>query len=120
MKYFRPHEFNCRCGKCGLGFPAMDVDFLDRLDSARIYANVPFKLTSAYRCEDHNRDEGGTEGSAHTKGVAVDIAIQSSHVRFKVLYGLIKAGFNRIGVYENFIHVDDDMTKAPEVCWFGD
>lgn len=118
MKHFRPTEFQCRCQyHCGLGFAQMDADFLDRLEMARIYANVPFTLTSAIRCEKHNEDEGGKDNSAHLSGLAVDISTPNSHYRFKILYGLIKAGFRRLGIYKDFIHVDDDQTKAPEVSW---
>ena len=98
----------------------MDPDFLDRLERARIYANVRFKLNSAFRCLKHNTDVGGSEGSAHTKGLAVDISTPNSNIRERVVYGLVKAGFNRMGIYENFIHVDDDLTKVPNVKWFSD
>lgn len=117
MKKFRPHEFECQCFKCGLGFAAMDVDFLDRLDLARLYADVKFKLTSAVRCEQHNRDEGGLEDSSHLKGLAVDIATPTSHIRNRVIFGLVKAGFHRYGIYDDYIHVDDDPSKPPKVTW---
>lgn len=122
MRHFRPSEFECQCYKCGLGFAAMDVDFLDRLDMARLYGGVPFKLTSAVRCEQHNRDVGGLEDSAHLakpKCKGVDIATPNSHVRNRVVYGLIKAGFHRIGIYKDYIHVDDDPSKPPQVLWIG-
>ena len=95
----------------------MDPYFFERLEIARLYADVPFRLSSAFRCIPHNRDVGGVEDSAHTKGLAVDIRIPDAYTRFKVLYGLIKAGFKRIGVYETYIHVDDDQTKSSEVVW---
>ena len=120
MDNFRPFEFECRCSHdCGKGFAQMNPDFLDRLERARLYANSSFTLNSAFRCIKHNQDIGGTEGSAHTKGLAVDIKTPDSRSRFKIMYGLIKAGFKRIGVYENFIHVDDDLTKPVDVSWFG-
>lgn len=119
VKYFRPSEFECQCFKCGLGFAAMDEDFLDRLDMARLYAGVKFKINSAMRCEKHNRDRDGFEDSAHMKGLAVDIATPNSHVTNRVIYGLVKAGFHRIGIYEDFIHVDDDPGKPPQVTWLG-
>lgn len=116
-KLFKPHEFECGCGKCGLGFPAMDQDFLDRLELARTLSRSKFVLTSAVRCEEHNRNVGGLDNSAHLKGLAVDIATPTSNVRYEVLYGLIKAGFKRIGIYNNFIHVDEDTSKPQAVIW---
>lgn len=119
--HFRPFEFECKCRyECGKGFAHMDEDFLGRLERARIYANVKFKLNSAYRCLKHNTDVGGSEGSAHTIGFAVDIATPNSNIRERVIYGIVKAGFHRFGIYENFIHVDDDPARVPNVAWFGD
>ena len=119
MKYFRPHEFECRCKYgCGKGFTQMNPDFLEQLDYARLLSDTAYSLSSAIRCHAHNRDEDGRENSAHLVGLAVDIRTPTSESRFKVLYGLIKAGFVRIGVYEEFVHVDDDRTKPQKVSWF--
>jgi hypothetical protein len=30
---------------------------------------------------------------------------------------LFEAGFNRIGIHEHFIHVDDDPSKDADVVW---
>ena len=121
MQNFRPHEFQCCCKyDCGRGFTQMNPDFIEKLEFARLLADTPFKINSAYRCENHNRDIGGSVNSSHMRGLAVDIRTPDSRTRFKVLYGLIKAGFNRIGIYENFIHVDDDTSKKPNVSWFSD
>ena len=104
-KYFKEIETN------------MDSDFLTKLDQAREYANIPFNITSAYRSVEHNAKIGGSPNSSHIKGLAVDISVTSSRVRFKVLEALIKVGFNRIGIASNFIHVDDDKDKSGEVAW---
>lgn len=121
MRYFRTYEFDCVCRhNCGLGFNAMDVDFLERLETARAIADVKFKINSAIRCQKHNNDLiNSSENSAHLTGHAVDIAAETSHKKFKILYGLIKAGFDRVGVYENFIHADTDPHKIPKVLWRG-
>ena len=79
-KYFKEIEEN------------MDLDFLQQLDEAREYADIPFKITSAYR-------------------------ISNSNMRFVVLKALIMAGFTRIGVAKTFIHVDADLDKSQEVAW---
>lgn len=95
----------------------MNPDFLEKLEFARIISGVPYKLSSAFRCSAHNLDVGGREDSAHMRGLAVDIKTPNSRIRFHVLRGLIKAGFNRIGIYNTFIHVDDDTSKPAEVAW---
>lgn len=112
---FGAHEFECKCYKCGLGLKDMDEDFISRLELARVIAGVKFILTSAIRCEAHNRNVGGSETSAHLKGLAVDIKAEKSHERFKIIYGLIKAGFKRILIYKDFIHVDEDPSKPQEI-----
>ena len=53
----------------------MDKNFLQKLDRARDVAGVPFIITSAYRCEQHNKNVGGKPNSAHLRGYAVDIKI---------------------------------------------
>ena len=40
--------------------------------------------------------------------MAVDIACSDSVTRQKIVSGLIKAGFTRIGISKTFIHSDND------------
>jgi len=65
----------------------------------------------------YNEKIGSKPTSSHTKGVAVDISVSTSYERFKILEALIYAGFNRIGIGSDFIHIDNDAKKAQEVCW---
>jgi uncharacterized protein YcbK (DUF882 family) len=95
----------------------MDGEFLDKLDVARHDAEVPFKITSGYRCPTMNLTVGGKPNSAHVRGQAADIWVVSSRNRFKILRGLISAGFHRIGIGYDFIHVDDDDSKVEDVIW---
>ena len=87
------------------------------LDLAREYAKIPFVVTSACRCEEHNKAVGGKEDSSHTKGLAIDISADNSPQRARVLYGLFMAGFTRIGIAKTFIHADIDKDKPPYVTW---
>ncbi len=113
-KYFKLEEFKCPC--CGR--VAMDYDFIDKLDEARAIANIPFIITSGYRCEKHNKEVGGKYNSSHLVGKAVDIEVKNSYERFKILQALIKVGFKRIGIANNFIHVDNDINDKPcPVIW---
>lgn len=113
MKYFEKDEFNCTC--CDKN--EMSESFIDRLDTARGTASVPFRISSGYRCSAHNAEVGGKPTSSHLKGLAADINVISSLARFNILRGLIFAGFKRIGIGSNFIHVDEDQEKAQEVTW---
>ena len=113
MRYFKINEFNCFC--CGKN--EMNKNFLERLDKAREYATTPFVVSSGYRCQSHNEAVDGSPNSSHMKGLAADIKVRDSGQRYKILMGLIGAGFNRIGIGENFIHVDYDEAKSSNVFW---
>jgi zinc D-Ala-D-Ala carboxypeptidase len=119
LKYFKEEEFACRCG-CGLN--NFDPVTAQRLDYARGLARVPFRLNSACRCKQHNEDEGGKENSSHLgedkPATAVDISAPNSYIRFRIIKGLVLAGFQRIGVtYDDFVHADLDPHKDQEVAW---
>lgn len=107
-KYFKHDEFKCRCG-CG-----MDVS--DKLKSIifemREDAGVPFIITSGARCLAHNAKVGGKQNSAHTRGLAVDIAYSNSSVRYAIEHQAHLHGVKRIGVNnaKKFIHIDIDDT----------
>lgn len=110
---FTDEEFGCPCcGKKNISLP-----FVQKLQIARDTASIPFVITSGYRCQNHNAEVGGKADSSHLKGVAADIAAQTSSQRFAIVDGLIKAGFERIGIGSNFIHVDMDESKPQRLMW---
>jgi len=113
MRNFKPDEFACHCG-CKES--RMDALFLAQIDNARDFAGVPFCINSGKRCVKHNLAVGSTSKN-HTSGKAADIECRGSQERLKILMGLIRAGFRRIGVYPTFIHADsmDDV----ECVWVG-
>ncbi len=97
----------------------MDKQFLAKLETAREYASIPFKISSGYRSAEHNAKVGGVSDSAHTKGLAADIKAVGSRKRFQILKGMMDAGFNRMGIGfgDEFIHVDLDSNKDKDVVW---
>lgn len=111
--YFKPSEFACPC--CGKG--TVHLRLHKALNRARGIAGVPFVITSGYRCAKHNTTVGGSETSSHMARYAVDISAPNSTTRFKIVKGLVMAGFTRIGIGKNFIHADVDPKKDPEVIW---
>lgn len=117
MRYFQPHEFECRCG-CGKGFADMDPRLLALLDAARDKAGLPMQLTSAFRCPAHNRAVGGVADSSHTKGMAVDIRCADSRSRFVLIPTLVAVGFRRIEAAPTWIHVDVDPDKPQDVLFY--
>ena len=95
----------------------MNVDFLNKLAQARKIAAVGFKITSGYRSPAHNEKVGGVPNSSHTLGHAVDIYAPTSRQKYIIINALLQAGFDRIGIAKNFIHVDDDPSKNEDVIW---
>ena len=122
LRYFRYEEFDCKCKKCransqGLGIDIMDLDFLMMLDDARHKAGIPFVITSGVRCSSNNRACGGKKDSSHLHGFACDIACNDNRSRGYMIGALYEAGFNRIGIHPDFLHVDDDPAKDADLCW---
>ena len=78
MKYFRLREFVCNC--CGKN--KIDRTFIKVLDAARGYSknqdgsDIPFIITSGYRCEKLNVLVKGSPTSRHKSGLAVDIKVR--------------------------------------------
>ncbi len=111
MKYFKLSEFDCPTEK-GTG-KKMSRKLLSMLDNAREHSGTPFIITSGYRTKKHNDSlEKSSKNSSHLKGLAIDIACDSSVERLKIVKGLIKAGFRRIGIAKTFIHADIDKDKT--------
>jgi hypothetical protein len=89
----------------------MDQRFIAKLDVARGIAQVPFKINSDYR----------EDSKAHYNGRGVDISATDSKTRFAIVRGAIRAGINRIGVYDRHVHLDDEQepTHPERVMWIG-
>lgn len=97
----------------------LDRELCAMLDMARGKAGVPFTITCGLRNAAQNAAlPESVSDSAHLTGHAVDLACGDSTTRYAMLAGLLSAGFNRIGIYSAHLHVDNDATKPPNVCWY--
>ena len=105
--FFKMEEFQCRCSysDCRQSNQFMDERFLELVFKVRAQLDFPFYVTSAYRCEKHNRDVGGAKLSYHTKGLAIDIAMHNAYDRYELLEQLMAHGLSAI-VYSNFVHIE--------------
>ena len=65
IKYFKKHEFAC---KCGCGFNNIDLKLVKILDEIRTYFNRPIQISSGCRCTKHNKNVGGVANSRHVIG----------------------------------------------------
>jgi uncharacterized protein YcbK (DUF882 family) len=116
MIYFKFKEFDSP-DLPGSGEKSMNRDFLQKLDKARGIADIPFQINSGYRTRAHNKYVGGKPTSSHMKGRAADIHCPDNSARFKIISALLEVGFNRIGIGNTFIHVDDDPAKTGNLTW---
>jgi len=109
---FSKEEFSCPCcdAEC------ISLEFVATLQTVRTRLGLPIRPTSAYRCQHHNKAVGGVEDSAHTKGLASDIHIPDSTLRYLYMREFMKV-FSRIGMGVGFIHVDIDPDKPQNLIW---
>lgn len=119
-KYFKLKEFDSP-DLPGSG-ENMDHEFLRLLDLARHRAGIPFKIGSGFRTPEWNAhlvkvNPRASATSSHKKGLAADILTDDSRSRFLILDALISVGFNRLGVADSFIHVDNDPAKTEDLIW---
>ena len=114
LDHFKISEFDSP-DKPGSG-RFMDSDFLMNLDKAREIANTCFIITLGFMTPEYNKKVGGSETSSHLKGLAVKIECNNSPERYLIMCSLIQLGFARIGIAENFLHLDADGSK-PDAIW---
>lgn len=101
-KYFSLNE------KTGLNHTIADLvtTFVDKMDIGRGFSGIPWIITSGYRTIQENINVGGVSGSTHILRVGADILADTDSKKFAIVSGAIKAGFNRIGIYDSHIHID--------------
>ncbi len=94
----------------GVEHIGLERELLEKLDVAESLYGGDFEITSGYREGDER---------SHGTGLAVDIAIGGSAERFAVVRALVRAGFDRIGVYDKHIHADISSSLPRGVLWMG-
>jgi len=116
-RFFGEAEFQRLSVPCSL--QDMQQSTMDMFDKAREIAGVPFVVTSAYRSSAHDKSRGRTGTGAHTLGMAMDIRARNPREMFLILFGLIMAGFKRIGINfaSNFIHADNSPNHDQNVLF---
>lgn len=99
-RFFTEQELACKhCGenKC-------QQELIDLLDELREEIGRPITLNSAYRCEVHDKAEGGK--GRHQTGYAADVRVENSTERYEIVRLGFLVGFTGIGVAKNFVHLD--------------
>lgn len=105
---FTSFDFNCHCYRSQCIVTLIHPLLITSLEELwRI--SGPFKITSGFRCTEHNKDIGGATDSQHPKGTASDCKSldgkDGSHVAAAAeLVPAFKLG--GIGRYFGFAHAD--------------
>ena len=121
---FSPSEVACKCGKCK-GHSRISQDLMLSLQTMRDSLG-PLYINSGVRCSRHPESISRPTSSHIPKdiddlqgkcGHAVDVKVENSRHKFKIIDAALKAGIRRIGVGTNFVHIDNDITKPQAVMW---
>ena len=110
-QFFSKEELQCRCGQyCDYACP-MDSDFIQRLDDLRERYGKSLRVTSGYRCPQHNSNVSSTGANGpHVSGKAIDFGVArgDAHALLEIAMSM---SFSGIGIAQKgsgrFIHLDD-------------
>ena len=108
-KNFTVAELACKhCGenKC-------QDEMVRKLQELRDDVNFPIKISSGYRCPEHNVAVGGHPKSSHMEGLAIDIAC-SGEKALKIVEAAIRLNWVGVGISQRgskFVHLD--LKKTP-------
>lgn len=106
---FTPQEIACK----GDGLIRVDIPSMDALQRLRTLIGKPLIINSGYRSAAYNKKVGGAPKSQHLLGKAFDIRITKDVSRETIHKFAHGAGFNGIGDYDTFVHVD----TGPQRYW---
>jgi uncharacterized protein YcbK (DUF882 family) len=116
--WFKTKEFECKCTNKKCIEQKIAVELITRLTVIREYTKSPMRITSGFRCSEHQqaiRNSGVStvvaKKSTHEKGDAADISVSS--LTSLNLLPIAEKQFKSIGIANNFIHVDlrDDKIR---------
>ena len=120
--HFNAQEFKCKCG--GTHDILISEELVQKLEELRTALNCKsIVITSGYRCQEHDKNVGGSGSGMHTKGLAVDCkcfgqdgnAISSKIVSCKA-QDLGFTGIANIDSDYNLTHLDVRQGSK----WYGD
>lgn len=108
-KNFHLSEFECRCGYCRS--TRINGKHIQKLQEFRDKIGRIIHVTSGYRCPNYNYKIGGAQKSQHLTGTATDIVVHDL-APSEVQKLAETFGFDGLGVYKSFTHVDSRGSKA--------
>ena len=105
---FKSTEFDCKCKNSECNKTLIELNGVVCLQKARDILGKAIKITSGFRCKEHNKAVGGVSGSLHLKGTAFDLACPKGISLNDFAFVCEQAGFNGVLRYDgqNFVHCD--------------
>lgn len=108
-KNFNSDEMDCKYGDNEI--TKISIEHIEHLQAFRDHIGKPIKITSGYRNLKYNRSIGSKDTSQHLKGLATDIQVKGMPPR-RVADAAEKFGFDGIGRYSSFTHLDSRGSRA--------
>ena len=109
---FKLSEFACNDGS---EFIELDMELVVKLQELRDKLGKSIRITSGYRNPEYNKKVGGATNSQHVLGKAADIQVKGMDTAELSRHAKM-VGFNGIGIYEDFLHVD---VRDTEASWYA-
>lgn len=103
--------------KEGVKVEELDKKLRNRLSNFSFFYNGDATVTSGLRSVEKNKEVGGSPTSSHLKALACDLRCTSSKEAFRIIETALRAGFRRIGVAKDHIHLDVDPSKVQDCIW---
>lgn len=113
-KHFNSNEMDCKCKLDSCLETPIDINLIVGLEKLRSIVG-PLKITSGFRCKEHNAKIGGRPKSKHLLGEAADIqskGMSSLAVAYEAERNVEEFRFGGIGRYQSFTHLDVRDGKA--------
>lgn len=112
-KNFTEREWSCKCG-CSQKH-RMQPHVMEVVQELREIYGAPLTLTSAWRCEDHPSEAKKKSPGQHNKGTAVDIAVTSGAMAYKLIVTGLELGATGFALGNGFVHLD--WRESTPVTW---
>ena len=115
--HFSRYEFECPC--CGVA--SVGQTLVNALEQLRLRLDRPIRITSGYRCRNHNGKVGGGHNSQHLLGIAADIVVDGYTPNQILVHAGAIAAFRKggIGVYPSMGFTHLDVRPNGPVRWTG-
>ncbi len=103
----------------------MNMDFIRLLEQLRVLVGRPLPITSGFRTAKHHaeiyKNKSSIPNSAHLRGLAADIRVLDSSLRYLLIKNALALGFTRLETAPTHVHLDmDDSLPQNILLHLGD